>query len=83
MRTACPRCPLYGKKTRQRPTLPPSCPSSTIGGGGLNCRVRNGTGCFPSPMATGDLFGSSRSPLRTDSERELIDQALGLLVRVG
>lgn len=38
---------------RQCPTLPhdPSC--STIGVGRLNDRVRNGTGCFPSTMATG------------------------------
>ena len=37
---------------RQRPTLPPSHPGSTIGAGGLNFRVRDGTGCFPSAMAT-------------------------------
>src|SRR5262245_47218991 len=30
------------KKSRQRPTLPPGCPGSTIGAGGLNGRVRNG-----------------------------------------
>ena len=47
------------KILRQRPTLPPSCPSSTIGGGGLNFRVRNGTGCDPSPMATGKVFSSA------------------------
>jgi hypothetical protein len=41
------------KKTRQRPTLPLSCPSSTIGTGGLNFRVRNGNGCFPAVMVTG------------------------------
>ena len=34
--------------TRRRPTLPVSCPTSTIGAGGLNCRVRDGNGCFPS-----------------------------------
>src|SRR5713101_6035781 len=27
-------------------------PSSTIGAGGLNCRVRNGNGCDPSAIAT-------------------------------
>src|SRR3954470_24079544 len=37
---------------RQRPTLPPSHPGSTIGAGGLHFRVRDGTGCFPSAMAT-------------------------------
>jgi hypothetical protein len=37
---------------RQRPTLPPSYPGSTIGAGGLNFRVRDGTGCIPSAIAT-------------------------------
>ena len=37
---------------RRRPTLPPSRPGSTIGAGGLHFRVRDGTGCFPSAMAT-------------------------------
>ena len=41
------------KKSRQRPTLPPGCPGSTIGAGGLNGRVRNGNGCDPSAMVTG------------------------------
>ena len=41
------------KKSRQRPTLPRSHPRSTIGGRGLNYRVRHGNGCFPSPMTTG------------------------------
>ena len=43
----------FGKKPRQRPTLPPGCPDSTIGAGGLNYRVRNGNGCDPSAMVTG------------------------------
>ena len=38
--------------SRRRPTLPPRYRGSTIGAGGLNFRVRNGTGCFPSAMAT-------------------------------
>ena len=51
-------CPsgLYSnenKKTRQRPTLPPSCPGSTIGTSGLNFRVRNGNGCGPAVTVTG------------------------------
>ena len=41
------------KKSRQRPTLPPGHPDSTIGAGGLNGRVRNGNGCDPSAMVTG------------------------------
>lgn len=43
------------KNTRQRPTLPRSCPRSTIGGRRLNYRVRNGNGCDPSPMTTGNM----------------------------
>jgi hypothetical protein len=42
------------KKSRRRPTLPGGLPPSTIGAGGLNCRVRNGNGCFPAAMATGN-----------------------------
>ena len=41
--------------TRQRPTLPHSYPCSTIGGRRLNFRVRNGNGCDPSPMTTGNM----------------------------
>ena len=41
---------------RQRPTLPCSFPHSTIGGSRLNFRVRNGNGCDPAPMTTGNLF---------------------------
>ena len=36
----------------QRPTLPGACAPSTIGAGGLNCLVRDGTGCFPSAPIT-------------------------------
>ena len=31
---------------------PTGTPRSTIGAGGLNCRVRHGTGCVPSAMTT-------------------------------
>src|SRR5207247_8825206 len=40
------------KMSRRRPTPPPRYRDSTIGAGGLNFRVRNGTGCFPSAIAT-------------------------------
>ena len=33
---------------------------STIGAEGLNCRVRNGNGCFPLAMATGNSFTNAR-----------------------
>ena len=46
--------------SRQRPTLPWSCPHSTIGGIRLNFRVRNGNGCGPDPMTTGNLLYASR-----------------------
>jgi hypothetical protein len=43
------------KYSRQRPTLPRTFARSTIGGGRLNFRVRNGNGCDPAPMTTGKL----------------------------
>src|SRR5262249_28570521 len=43
--------------SRQRPTLPRTYARSTIGGGRLNFRVRNGNGCDPAPMTTGKLVG--------------------------
>jgi hypothetical protein len=47
-------------QTRRRPTLPLSRPSSTIGAGGLNCRVRNGNGCGPSAKVTGKTVVTER-----------------------
>src|SRR5690606_7347283 len=41
------------KAFRHGPTLPLGRPSSTIGAGGLNGRVRNGNGCGPSAIRTG------------------------------
>src|SRR5688572_26828289 len=56
------------KKSRQRPTLPPGCPDSTIGAGGLNGRVRNGNGCDPSAMVTGmNLSKTGSQPNRSSS----------------
>ena len=37
-------------------------PPSTIGAGGLNCRVRNGNGCVPAAMATGSSVSLGCSP---------------------
>ena len=57
-------------ENRRRPTLPGDRSPSTIGAGGLNCRVRNGNGCCPTAMAT-ETFVQARlrleagSPLRT------------------
>jgi hypothetical protein len=50
------------KKSRRRPTLPGGLPPSTIGAGELNCRVRNGNGCFPAAMATGNHALVPRGP---------------------
>ena len=44
----------HREKSRRRPTLPGNLSPSTIGAGGLNCRVRNGNGCFPTAMVTGN-----------------------------
>ena len=69
--------------SRRGPTLPPSRPGSTIGAGGLHFRVRDGTGCFPSAMATETVVRIpsqdpkalrvrilGQSPRTIDSERE-------------
>src|SRR5437588_12694668 len=44
---------------RRCPTLPHRPRCSTIGAGGLNFRVRNGTGCFPTAMTT-ETFNRTR-----------------------
>ena len=44
--------------SRRRSTLPPALAGSTIDAEGLNCRVRNGNGCFPLAIATGNLARS-------------------------
>src|SRR5215468_6397783 len=47
---------------RRCPTLPRGLPRSTIGAGGLNFRVRDGTGCFPFAVAAGNGMGLCRGP---------------------
>ena len=51
------------KRSRQRPTLAVPYKTTTIGAGGLNCRVRDGTGCFPSAIGPP---GISQLPLLYD-----------------
>ena len=46
------------KGTRQRPTFPQPRSCSIIGPGGLNFRVRDGNGCGPSGLVTGNSFVS-------------------------
>ncbi len=45
--------------TRRRPTLPHSCPCSTIGSEELNFRVRDGIGCGLLDVATGNCRASN------------------------
>ena len=45
--------------TRHWSTLPASCPASTINAGGLNYRIRNGNGCDPSALSTGNIAATS------------------------
>ncbi len=40
----------------RRPTFPEPCGSSIIGAGGLNGRVRDGNGCFPTAQTTKTLY---------------------------
>ncbi len=54
-------------KSRQRSTLPPGRPGSTIDAEGLNCRVRNGNGCFPLAIATGNLWRLSQKRRKSKS----------------
>ena len=50
------------KRGWQRPTLPLRCQSSTIGAGGLNVRVRDGSGWTPAARATNTHASLTRSP---------------------
>ena len=47
--------PRGAHKIRRRPTLPQGGPCSTIGAARLNFRVRDGIGCGPCAIATGNL----------------------------
>jgi hypothetical protein len=58
------------EKSRRRPTLPGGSPPSTIGAGGLHFRVRNGNGCFPAAVATGNLMKLSKPSKGLQSEHE-------------
>ena len=94
-RTGRPRGRPVRTKSRQRPTLPLRLQSSTIGAGGLNFRVRDGTGCSPSAMATETACLDRRFVARSRRKRGCApsrarntiasaskSQVLGLLVRV-
>src|ERR1700730_8083475 len=77
------------EKFRRRPTLPGGLPPSTIGAGRLNFRVRNGNGCDPAAMATGNQWSShaARTPERAravvhPSPRPISTGQLSALLRV-
>jgi hypothetical protein len=62
---------LLCNMSRRRPTLPPRLQGSTIGAGGLNFRVRNGTGCLPSAMTAETVFPCPGSPRKGCPARNL------------
>src|SRR5689334_17737453 len=73
---AAPKRAASSNKPRHRPTLPRPFERSTIGAGGLNFRVRNGTGCDPAAMGTEtsysvvfDLLLGTDFSLTTNKER--------------
>ena len=55
---------------RRRPTLPGGLPPSTIGAGGLNCRVRDGNGCDPTAMATENCCQGDPEKIRVKSLKD-------------
>ena len=75
---------LFVRENRRRPTLPGHLYPSTIGAERLNFRVRDGNGCDPLAMATGNQLSTGVPPedsRASTSDREI--QALGRLVPVG
>ena len=60
-----PEAPLAAFEIRRRPTLPGTLVPSTIGAGGLNCRVQNGNGCDPAAIATENRLCPAGGPART------------------
>ena len=74
---------LSSDEIRRRPTLPGDLSPSTIGADRLNFRVRDGNGCDPVAMATGNLLSIGVHPRTPEQARARANQALGLLVPVG
>src|SRR5207248_11505944 len=60
---------------RRRPTLPHSFPCSTIGPARLNCRVRDGNGCDPRGMITGNLALSTQPWALSPSQDERLESS--------
>ena len=67
-----PEAPLAAFEIRRRPTLPGTLVPSTIGAGGLNCRVQNGNGCDPAAIATENRLRPCR---RTGTDTILLSRA--------
>ena len=74
-----PRRGRSSREIRRRPTLPGGLPPSTIGAGGLNCRVRDGNGCDPAAMATGNLLSIGRQPTIGGSPMRTPERARALV----
>ena len=56
----------------RRPSLPGAYAPSTIGAGGLNGRVREGTGCTPTARVTNRLRGKNGWSIARTRERQLL-----------
>src|SRR5438128_7772814 len=56
-------------------------PCSTIGAGGLNGRVRDGNGCFPSAIAAGNRIGDETSWTDQESERAVAHARQRIMVK--
>ena len=67
-----PEAPLAAFEIRRRPTLPGTLVPSSIGAGGLNCRVQNGNGCDPAAIATENRLRPCR---RTGTDTILLSRA--------
>ena len=80
------------KRNRRRPTLPHSCPCSTIGAEELNFRVRDGNGCCLLAKATENLKKTqiieylfrlgNTFVLQVAEEKKIMAKPHGLLVPV-
>src|SRR5262245_36949936 len=61
----------------RRPTLPRPLRRSTIGAAGLNCRVRNGTGCGPCALVVSQFLEPGAFSRQRMLTAEAIDPTIG------
>src|ERR1700731_238696 len=69
-------------KSRRRPTFPHSCPCSIIGPARLNFRVRDGNGCDPRGMTTGNSKLAYRFPCSSRAWERECDNRIWLALQV-